>query len=150
MSFTIVVSTATRAPLAEVFDYVADFRNAPVWQRQLVGVRLDDGPFPEGTRVVEQRSFLGKQIEAPGELVAWVPKVGFTVRGSSGPLHVESEYGFTKNGDGTLVTLRLTMTARGPARLGELVLKRNMERELAVAFQRLGAVLDDGVRAEPE
>lgn len=149
MSFTVVVSATTRAPLAEVFDFVADFRNAPTWQRQLVGVRLDEGPFPSGKRVVELRSFLGKRIEAPGDLVSWQRLVGFTVRGSSGPLYVESDYGFKADGTGTLVTLHLTMTARGLARVAEPVLRRSMERELAAAFLRLGPVLDALVEPDP-
>ncbi len=135
--FTVKVSTLVQAPLDQVFPYVADFRNAPDWQRRLQGVRLDGGPFPQGTRVVELRRFLGRQIQAPGELVAWRPLEGFTVRGRSGPLDVESRYSFTAEPPGTRITLHLTMTARGPARLAEPILRRNLERELRAAFRRL-------------
>ena len=140
--FTVQVSTLVQAPLAEAFAYVADFRNAPVWQRQLVEVRMDDGPFPDGKRVVEVRNFMGRRIEAPGELVAWNPMNDFTVRGHSGPMHVESRYGFNPEPSGTRIRLRLTMSAQGPARLGEPVLKRTLEHELTIAFRRLAAVLD--------
>jgi uncharacterized membrane protein len=135
--FTITVSTFVDQPLGRVFAYVADFRNAPTWQRQLVRVRLDGGPFPEGDRVVEIRRFLGREIEAPGDLVAWQPPEGFTVRGRSGPLEVESRYGFVAEAAGTRVTLHLTMAGRGPARLAEPMLRRSLDRELKTAFQRL-------------
>lgn len=139
--FTVEVGTQVDAPIEDVFAYVADFRNAPAWQTQLRGVRLDDGPFPMGTRVVELRRFLGRDIEAPGELVAWQPLEGFTVRGRSGPLHVESRYRFAARSTRTQVTLHLTMAARGPARLGEPVLKRSLERELTAAFRRLAIIV---------
>jgi uncharacterized membrane protein len=145
--FTIRVSTLVGAPLERVFAYVADFGNAPAWQHQLAGVRLDEGPFPRGTRVVELRRFLGRRIEAPGELVDWRPLEGFTVRGRSGPLQVESRYSFASEPPGTRVTLQLTMSASGPVRLAEPMLRRSLERELQAAFQRLavsGAVAAGG------
>jgi hypothetical protein len=107
-----------------------------------VTARLESNRIaPGGRRVVEVRRFLGREIEAPGELVAWQPLEGFTVRGRSGPLEVESRYGFAAEAGGTRVTLHLTMAGRGPARLAEPVLRRSLERELRTAFQRLGTTV---------
>lgn len=66
--FTLTVSTLVDLPLAHVFAYVADFRNAPAWQRRLLRVRLDDGPFPRygfaaeagGTRVTLDLTVAGR------------------------------------------------------------------------------------------
>jgi uncharacterized membrane protein len=135
--FTLNVSVIVPAPLEQVFAYVADFKNAPQWQHDLVDVRLEDGPFPTGKRVVEVRRFLGRNTDAPGRLVEWHPLQGFTVRGSSGPLDVESRYTFASESGGTRVSLALTMSARGPARLGEPLLRRMLSGQLAAAFERL-------------
>jgi len=124
-------------PLEQVFAYVADFRNAPSWQRQLAEVRLDDGPFPDGKRVTEVHHLLGRRIEATGELARWEAPDGFTVRGTSGPLRVESRYSFATEAAGTRVGLCLTMAGRGPARLAEPMLRRRLERELTAAFAKL-------------
>ena len=99
--FTVDVSCLVDRPLNELFNYVADFRNAASWQPQLDSVRLDGGPFPEGKQVVEIHHFLGVQVEAVGDLVDWQPLGGFTVRGRSKLLRVESKYAFTRTQDGT-------------------------------------------------
>lgn len=137
--FTVEVSCTVDLPLEQVFAYVADFHNAPDWQRQLAAVRLPDGPFPTGRRVVEIHRFLGFRVEATGDLVAWAPLSGFTVRGRSTRLAVESRYSFSGDNDASQVGLRLTMTPRGPAHLAEPMLSRTLRADLASAFQRLPA-----------
>lgn len=139
--FTVSVSAFTRVPVQTAIDYVADFRNAPRWQRGLTAVEVD-GPFPVASSVVEVRRFLGRRIEAPGDLVAWEPGAGFTVRGHSGPLRVESHYGFAGDADGTRISLDLTMSAGGPLRAIEPVLRRSLTRELNTAFRLLAGILD--------
>lgn len=139
--FTVEVSAFTHVPLEAAVAYVADFRNAPQWQRGLTSVQAD-GPFPASRTVVEVRRFMGRRIEAPGELTAWDPRSGFTVRGHSGPLTVESRYGFAPEADGTRITLHLTMTGGGLARGAEPLLRRNLTRELDTAFRRLSSILD--------
>lgn len=143
--FTVAVSAFTRVPLQTAIDYVADFRNAPQWQRGLTAVETE-APFPLANHVVEVRRFLGRRIEAPGDLVDWVSGRGFTVRGHSGPLRVESRYSFAPEADGTRISLSLTMAARGLARIGEPVLRRSLTRELALAFERLSPTLDSHVQ----
>ena len=83
----------------------------------------------------------GMEIHARGELTQWEPLSGFAVEGRSGLLQVASRYSFSTEPGGTRVGLALSMTAHGPARLGEPMLKRSMERELKVAFERLAAKL---------
>ena len=139
--FTVAVSAFSRVPIEAAIDYVADFRNAPRWQRDLTAVEVD-GPFPVAKKVVEVRRFLGLRIEAPGELVAWETGAGFTVRGHSGPLRVESHYGFASEDGGTRITLHLTMSAGGPLRVMEPLLRRSLTRELGTAFKLLAVTLD--------
>lgn len=139
--FTVAVSTLAHVPMQTAIDYVADFRNAPRWQHGLTAVEVDE-PFPAAGKVVEIRRFIGRRIEAPGELVAWETDAGFTVRGHSGPLRVESRYGFAPEADGTRISLHLTMSAAGPARVIEPLLRRSLTRELNAAFKLLGDILD--------
>lgn len=139
--FTVSVSAFAPVPVQTAVDYVADFRNAPHWQRGLAAVETD-GPFPAARKVVEVRRLLGRRIEAPGELVTWEPGAGFTVRGGSGPLRAESRYGFVPEGDGTRITLQLTMSAAWPLRAIEPLLRRSLTRELDTAIRLLADILD--------
>jgi uncharacterized membrane protein len=141
--FTVNVSCLVDRPLPEVFDYLADFRNAPIWQPQLDSVRLDGGPFPEGNQVVEIHHFFGVRVEAVGDLVDWQPLDGFTVRGRSKLLRVESTYTFARVPGGARVSLSLTMEPRGPARMIEPVLRRQLARDLSVSFVRLAETLNE-------
>jgi hypothetical protein len=89
--------------------------------------------------VVEIHRFLGFRVEAAGDLVAWDPPTGFTVRGRSTRLAVESRYAFSGDDEASRVDLRLTMTPRGPAVLAEPILSRALRADLVDAFQRLPA-----------
>jgi hypothetical protein len=140
--FTVNVWCLVDRSLRNVFDYVADFRNAPTWQPQLDSVRLDGGPFPQGKQVVEIHHFLGVRVEAVGDLVGWQPMDGFTVRGRSKLLRVESKYTFAREPDGTRVSLSLTMDPRSPARLMEPVLRRQLTHDLTESFIRLARTLE--------
>jgi len=42
----------------DVFGYLTDVEQLPRWQKSLLEARAN-GPFQEGTRIVEQRSLLG-------------------------------------------------------------------------------------------
>ncbi len=139
--FTVAVSTFAHVPVQTAIGYVADFRNAPRWQRGLTAVEVD-GPFPAARKVVEIRRLFGRRIEAPGELVAWETDAGFTVRGHSGPLRVESRYGFAPEIGGTRISLHLTMSAAGAVRVVEPLLRRSLTRELDAAFKLLADILD--------
>ena len=145
--FVLKLSTYVAAPLECVFAYLADFRHAPDWQGQLAGVRLDDGPFPDGTHVVEIRRMLGRTFEAHGELVAWDPPRGLTVRGSSGPLHVESRYSCNAAPGGTVVEITLTVSGTGPIQLATPLLARAFRRQGAADIKRLATVFDGRPRA---
>jgi hypothetical protein len=140
--FTVDVDCVTTKPLPVVFNYVADFSNAPVWQPQLDSVRLPDGPFPGGRQVIEIHHFFGIRVEAAGDLVDWQPQAGFTVRGRSGLLRVESRYRFAAGPAGTRVSLSLTMDPHGPARLAQPLLRRQLTRDLTASFACLARTLD--------
>lgn len=142
--FTVAVSVFARVPVQTAIDYVADFRNAPRWQRGLIAVEVD-GPFPVAKKVVEIRRLLGRRMEAHGELIAWEPGAGFTMRGHSGPLQAESRWGFESESDGTRISLRLTISAAGPARAIEPLLqlqRRSLTRELDTSFKQLAVILN--------
>jgi hypothetical protein len=146
--FVLRISTHVAGPPGCVFDYVSDFRHAPDWQEQLSGIRLPDGPFPKGTHVVEIRRMLGRTFDAHGELVAWDPPRGLTVRGSSGPLHVESRYTFEQvEGGGTRVEIALTVRGTGPIRAAAPLLRRVFRHQAEADMRRLTAVLDGRARA---
>lgn len=139
--FTVDVSCLVDRPLNEVFNYVADFRNAPSWQPQLDSVRLDGGPFPEGKQVVEIHHFLGVQVEAVGDLVDWQPLGGFTVRGPIKAAARGVEVRIHPHPGWHSVSLSLTMDPRGPARMMEPVLRRQLTHDLTVSFERLAKKL---------
>jgi hypothetical protein len=140
--FTVEVAGVIDLPRSEVFDYVADFRNAPGWQAGLVAVHFEDGLFPEGRRVVEVHRFMGMLIVAVGELVDWQPLDEFTVRGGPRLLRVESRYRFAPEGTGTRVSIGVTMRPRGPMRLLEPTLRRRLRRRLAPAFAELVELIE--------
>lgn len=145
--FFLKLSTHLKGSPDSVFEYVSDYRHAPDWQRHLLDVRLDDGPFPAGTRLVEVRSLLGLRVEARGELVEWSRPHGLTLRGTSGPLRVRSRYTLTESGRGTSLDLELVVASAVPIWPVEWLLRRVLTRQLEQDMRRLTVVLDGSERA---
>jgi uncharacterized protein YndB with AHSA1/START domain len=136
-------SMVINRPIAEVFAYVGDQRNTPNWQSGLVDVkRLTDGPPGVGTRHTIVRSFMGRKMEASNEYVAYEPGRRITFKTISGPVLLEASYLFEPVADGTKLTSKIQMDAKGFMSLAEPLIARGLRREMDVAFVTLKDLLE--------
>jgi uncharacterized protein YndB with AHSA1/START domain len=136
-------SIVIERPLADVFAYVGDQRNAPRWQPGLVEVRrLTDGPPGVGTRHTFVRSFVGRRLEANNEYTAYEPDRKITFRTTSGPMPLEASYLFVAVPEGTHLTSTIDMNATGFVGLAEPLIARSLRREMDAAFLALKDVLE--------
>ena len=78
-------------PAAEVFDYIADSRNNPAWQK---GMRkcewISDGPIALGSRYQQEASFLGREVISVFEVTEYSPgkSIAFETVESTFPITV--------------------------------------------------------------
>ena len=99
-------------PVAEVFDYLADFENLPRWNYAIHETRkVGDGPVGVGSRYVQTRT-IPTHSEETFEVTAFEPHRRLAIRGRFGPFPAESTYDLASDGD--LTTLANTMELHPP------------------------------------
>ena len=93
-----------RAPLPEVFSYVADYRNALEWMVGFSEFRaLNQRTFGLGARVRASGRAVGFFVTTDLEIVDFVENDHFTSE-STGPIRSRTTWSFRPLPDGTLVT----------------------------------------------
>src|SRR5712692_302521 len=130
-----------RAP-AEVFAYLIDPANAPLWQAGVIETR-SAGKLSKGARFTEVRTFLGQRTESTMEVTEYEPSDRFNLRAVSGPWPIEVLHSLAPAGSGTRLEVTFRGETKGRLRLAAPMLERavrsDLERNLAVLKEALEA-----------
>jgi uncharacterized protein YndB with AHSA1/START domain len=104
-------------PLAEVFAFVADGRNAKHWRSGVLDVDLVSGQGLGARYSQGVKGPGGRRIPADYEITAFEPnqKIGF--RATAGPVRPEGSFTFEGIGTGTVLTFELHAALSGWKRL---------------------------------
>jgi uncharacterized membrane protein len=130
-------------PVEEVFAFVGDLQNAPTWQPELLEVRrTTEGPLGIGTRYTSVRKFMGRQMEASSEFVAFESNRKVAFANASGPVPFETSYDFEPAAEGTQLTAMVELQPKGFLRLAEPLMARSLRREMETHFSGLKALLE--------
>ena len=135
-----VVVDIARSP-EEVFAYLTDVANLPVWQSGVHSAELD-GELQAGARIRESRHMLGRELTTTLEIEEYVPPQLFTLRALDGPIAFSVRHELEPSGGGT----RLTVTGEGDAGLlpgfAAGVMARRAEKQFQKDFERLKRLLE--------
>jgi len=130
-------------PIDDVFTYITSLERIAEWQRGVVRSELrSGGQLRSGAKVVEVRSFMGREIEAPWEVTAYQPPHvrGFKI--TEGPLQVDGAMRFVRDGSGTRVSFEAEMRGRGLFRLLETLIVAMIRRQTARDFETAKRILE--------
>lgn len=134
-------------PVVEVFAFVADQTNGPMWQQDLHAVRrLTEGPIGVGTEHEFVRRFAGREVASRNRFVTFEPGRYVEFEIPDGWLSGRASYRTEPRAGGTALTSRMSFRARGALRLLEPVLYRLMARDSRRDEARLKEILE--ARAE--
>jgi len=143
-------SIVVRRPIGEVFAFVADQTNAPMWQSGLLEVRrTTEGPLGIGTQHTAVRKFMGRRVEATNEYVVYEPNKEVTFKGIAGSAHFQHSYLTEPTSEGTKLTSRMEMRSNGLFGLAEPLITSSLRREFAASLGELKSRLENGVVAGP-
>jgi uncharacterized membrane protein len=135
----------------EVWDYVHDLANDPAWQPSVLrSHQLTDGPFGSGTKIVEDRRFLGKRFKTAYEVTEYEPKRRSAVATTSGPIPARGFYAFEPTDGATRFTVGLETEAHGFFKLAEPVFARMARREIRANLGNLKDLLEAGSSTSAE
>ena len=130
-------------PAPEVFDFVADMTNAPLWQSGLHRVqRTPAGPVSIGSQHVFERRFAGRVLRSRNRITAFDPPSRMAFEIPEGWISGRAVYEVTPTEGGGRVSCRMEFRARGIGRLLEPLLARLLSHDSRRDDQRLKALLE--------
>jgi uncharacterized membrane protein len=134
-------------PLAEVFAYVTEIENMPVWSSEVEKAwKTSEGPMGKGTTFSSVAKVLGRQIENTIEVTEYEPNSKWSLKPTSGPVSGEIEFHFEPAPSGTKFSVALDADAGGFFKLGEPLVNRMLQRQ----YETNGATLKDLLEAQAE
>lgn len=132
-------------PVEEVWAYVTDPANNPVWQGPVMEVRRGAGaPLEVGSELEEVMQFLGRRIEVTWVVTDYEPMRRSAVRAKSGPVPMHASYSFEPVDGGTRFTMGAEMEAHGLFKLAEPVFAQMARREAASSCEMVKELLEAG------
>lgn len=136
-------SVVIERPLEEVWAYVTEVGNNPVWQGPIIEVRRGAvGPLDLGTEIEEVAHFLGKRFEITLEVIEHDPPKRCAVRTAAGPVRLDGTYSFSTVDGGTRFSTEGEVEASGFFKLAEPVFARMARREWVSSCENLKDVLE--------
>jgi uncharacterized membrane protein len=130
-------------PLDEVWDYVIDARNDPVWMSQVVEVgRGADQPIEVGLEIDEVVSFLGKRLPVTMRVTEHEARRHSAIELTRSAVPGRGSYDFAPADGGTRFTMSLETDAHGFFRLAEPVFARIARRDIVTSCERLKDLLE--------
>jgi uncharacterized membrane protein len=136
-------SQEIKAPVAKVFAFVTDFRNAAKWQNGVIEAsQTPDGPTQLGTKIKMVRTFLGQRLEATAEVTEFAANRKIAFKSTSGPIQFHFVQTFASISGGTKVDVQVEMEGSGFFKVAEGALGSNMKKELESQGQKLKEILE--------
>jgi carbon monoxide dehydrogenase subunit G len=132
-------------PAHEVWEYLTSPKHVPEWQSSAVSShQVSEGPMTVGTRLEDERRFLGRRARSEVEVIEFEPERLFTLHGLSGHVRFMVRHLLEPDGDGEGTRLQVEAEADpgGIGRLARPLIERAAEHELKGDFARLKARLE--------
>ena len=146
---TITTSIIIQRPVAEVFAFVTDARNNPLWQASsgLRATRQEpDGLVGVGTRITETWHFMGRDSESTSEVTTYEPNHVYTrtTLGDGGPI-TRGVFTFASVAEGTRWTSTVEIEARGLFAIAEPLLASTMKKGFETNMAEVQTLLEKRV-----
>lgn len=128
-------------PPDEVFSFVADAANNPLWRKNVIRTEwLDEGPMRVGRRGRQTARLLGREWTIEAEVVDWDPPRFVAWRSVQGPVAVRSWLRVTAEDEGSLASGGADGGFTGP--IGRLLTRLATPRMISQANVDLATLKD--------
>jgi carbon monoxide dehydrogenase subunit G len=126
-------------PPEQVFAVLTDFESYLArWAAgPIAAARTSLAATGAGTRFVVTAKVGPLRVRSPYEVSTWMPPTRFAGRGTAGPVRFEEQYRLDAAGQSTELTQSIRAWPRGPFRVLEPVVKRQLSRLIASDLQQL-------------
>jgi carbon monoxide dehydrogenase subunit G len=140
------LSVEIARPLHEVWAYLTDPERVPEWQSSAVSShQVSNGPIGIGTKLADERRFLGRRARSEVEVTEFEPERLFTLHGLSGPVRFTVRHRLSESDGGTRLEVEAEADPGGLGRFVRPMIERAAEHELKGDFERLKQRLESGL-----
>lgn len=148
ITFTSTVSI--RRAQGEVFSVLTDFdRYLARWAKGPIAARkTSPGDTSVGTRFEVTAKAGIFRVRSPYQVLAFEPPRRFGGRGVAGPVRFEEEYRLSGNEISTLLEQTIRARPRGPFRLAERAIEKQLRRLIPADLERLRALVESTSTSE--
>jgi carbon monoxide dehydrogenase subunit G len=137
------LSVEIARPVHEVWEYLTDPECVPEWQSSATSShQVSKGPMGVGTKLEDERRFLGRRARSEVEVTEYEPERLFTLHGISGPVRFTVRHRLADAGGGTRLDIQAEADPGGVSRFLRPMIDRAAEHELKADFARLKARLE--------
>jgi hypothetical protein len=128
----------------DVFEFISQPHNFPLWQDSLLEIREAKGPLRVGREVTEVRSFMGRRMETTWTCTEHEPCIRSSIEDDEGLVPFKGTFELEELGGGTL--FRWTVETPGPRgiKVPGAIVGRMVRRQLATDCKRLKELLEIG------
>jgi uncharacterized protein YndB with AHSA1/START domain len=138
------VSVQIDRPVGEVFAFVADPANFPLWAGALVkeSRQTSPGPVGAGTTFTQMNVLMGRRFVSRMRIVTYEPPHRYEYATTAGPIRFAGHYTFAPANGGTRFTSLDESEPPGLLRYLQPLLQPLAQRQIARNLSRLKAVLE--------
>ena len=132
-------------PVEEVFDFISQPENFPLWQESLLEIRREaKGPLRVGSEVTEIRRFMGRKMETTWTCTEHEPCERSSIEEDEGLVPFKGTFELEALGGSTLFTWTVETPGPRGIKVPGAIVGRMVRRQLAVDSERLKELLEGG------
>lgn len=137
-------SVMINRPVAEVFEFMANSENDPLWQSGIQEVmKTSEGPIGVGTTFTEVNQMMGRRIESTIEYMEYEINKKIGIKSVSGPIPFKMDGTFEAVSEGeTKVTLTGEGDVSGFFKLAEPLVSVMLNKQMESNTAKLKNLLD--------
>lgn len=141
--FTIIETTTISRPRAEVFAFLIDSDNRPLWDPSVVFERLTSpGPVALGSTIHSRVRAVGRENDFHWRVTDFVAPERLATVSTSGPVHTEFLLEFSDADLGCTVRATIDASPAGLMRLVEPMISETVRATLATSLARAQVLLE--------
>jgi uncharacterized protein YndB with AHSA1/START domain len=132
-------------PPEEVFDFISEPHNFPLWQESLLEIRDAKGKLRVGREITEVRSFMGRKMETTWTCTEHEPHSRSSIEDDEGLVPFKGTFELEPRADGG-TSFTWTVETPGPRgiKVPRAIVGRMVKRQLATDSERLKELLEAG------
>lgn len=135
-------SVSIAKPVEEVFEYVTNPANYSAWAEQVVGATVSpEGPVRLGSIYTLSTKVMGRTMDTQMEVTDFAENSRWSITTIGVPASVTSVFDFEPEGDGTKLTLSMTLGSGYP-KVAAGAVEKQMQQQFDANAQKIKNLLE--------